>query len=344
MEPDLPTPESGNAYAPPNPLAEPLPGPVVAADAFSSSQSSAQRSAGRPRMWTVFAVVAASIVLFLTASLFFSLLAILVVHGRLDMATLSDPQNLADVSRSRIGLFIMVVMPQFALVVPAVVAAFASPTPVTQRLSLVRGHWPVWVWFAAALATPLVGLFSSMVCGLFLSESEGLKAMSEIFRDHGASGFLIPLSLMIGLTPAICEELLFRGYVQTRLTKTMHPLLGILIASFLFAVFHLDYVHVIAVFPMGVFLGWVSWRSGSLVPAMLGHFVNNVISVVAVVYAPDGEADVFAAPVIAISAAILSLGIVGMSATVTASIAYGPPPTQSPPTEPPGIASAAAVA
>jgi membrane protease YdiL (CAAX protease family) len=339
MEPDLPTPDSDNAYAPPNPLNSPLSGPVVAVDTFSSTQ----RLTARPRMWTVFAVVVASIVFFLSASLFFSLLAILVVHGSLDMTTLSNAQNLADVSRSRIGLFIMVVMPQFALVLPAVVAAFASPTPFTRRLSLVRGHWPVWVWFAAALATPLVGLFSSMVCGLFLSESEGLKAMSEIFRDHGASGFLIPLSLMIGLTPAICEELLFRGYVQTRLTKSMHPLLGILIASFLFAVFHLDYVHVIAVFPMGVFLGWVSWRSGSLVPAMLGHFVNNVISVVAVVYAPDGEADVFAAPVIAISAAIVSLGIVGMSATVTASIAYGPPTTQSPPTESLGGASAATV-
>ena len=37
---------------------------------------------------------------------------------------------------------------------------------------------------------------------------------------------------MIGLTPAICEELLFRGYIQTRLTQAMHPIFGILIASF----------------------------------------------------------------------------------------------------------------
>jgi membrane protease YdiL (CAAX protease family) len=165
-----------------------------------------------------------------------------------------------------------------------------------------------------------------MMCGLFLSESESLKEMSQIFRDHGASGFLIPLSMMIGLTPAVCEELLFRGYIQTRLTQAFHPIFGILIASFLFAIFHMDFVHVIAVFPMGVFLGWVSWRSGSLFPAMMGHFVNNVISVVAVVMAPEGETDVLAAPAIAISLAIIALGIAGMSATVTASIAFGPPP------------------
>ena len=165
-----------------------------------------------------------------------------------------------------------------------------------------------------------------MVCGLFLEESESLKEMSQIFRDHGASGFLIPLSLMIGMTPAVCEELLFRGYLQTRLAASLNPLAGILISSGMFAAFHLDFVHVIAVFPMGLFLGWVSWRSGSLIPAMMGHFVNNFISVVAVVMAPEGQADVLAAPAIAISLTIIALGILGMSATVTASIAFGPPP------------------
>lgn len=288
--------------------------------------SPASAMASRIRLWPVFLVVVASILTFLVASAVFALLAVFLVHGELSMEMLQDTSKIMEVSRDRLGLFIMVVLPQFALVVPAVIAAWMSPTPWMRRLSLVRGHWPIWVWFAAAFATPLVGLASSMVCGMFLSESESLKEMSQIFRDHGASGFLIPLSLMIGLTPAVCEELLFRGYIQTRLTQAMHPIFGILIASLLFSLFHMDFVHVIAVFPMGVFLGWVSWRSGSLIPAMMGHFVNNVISVVAVVMAPDGEADVLAAPVIAVSLGIISLGIVGMSATVTASIAFGPPP------------------
>ena len=72
-----------------------------------------------------------------------------------------------------------------------------------------------------------------------------------MFRSHGQNGFLFPLALMIGATPAICEELLFRGYIQTRLVRSLGPLLGVGIASFLFAAFHLDLVHVIAVFPLG---------------------------------------------------------------------------------------------
>ncbi len=317
MEPNLPTPDSGQDM----PQADlEVPGHL---DQLVYSAGSIRP---RARIWPLPLVLVASIMTFLVASAVFFLLAVFVVQGELSMDVLRDKAKLMEVCRDRVGLFLMVVMPQSALVLPAIVAARMSPTPLMQRLSLVRGHWPIWVWFAAALATPLVGLASSMVCGLFLSESESLKEMSQIFRDLGKSGFLLPLSLMIGLTPAVCEEVLFRGYFQTRLTQAMHPIFGILIASFFFAAFHMDLVHVIAVFPMGVFLGWVSWRSGSLIPAMMGHLVNNVISVVMVVMEPDGEAGMFEAPAVAVSLAIIALGIAGMSATVTASIAFGPPP------------------
>jgi membrane protease YdiL (CAAX protease family) len=158
-----------------------------------------------------------------------------------------------------------------------------------------------------------------------MTESASLKMMSDVFRNHGQTGFVIPLALMIGATPAICEELLFRGYLQTRLVKSAGPAIGIIIASILFAVFHMDFVHVIAVFPLGLFLGWISWRSASLFPAMIGHFVNNVISVLAVVYAPEEQADVLAIPAIIVSLSIIGLGMIGMAVVIVASVLYGRP-------------------
>ncbi len=146
---------------------------------------------------------------------------------------------------------------------------------------------------------------------MFVEESENLKMMSEIFRGHGRTGFMIPLSLMIGLTPAICEELLFRGYVQTRLTRTAGAAMGILLSSVLFAAFHMDFVHSVAVFPLGLFLGFVAWRSGSIFPAMLGHFLNNVTSVIAVILAPQGESDVLALPIAMVSLSVIGTGIIG---------------------------------
>ena len=158
----------------------------------------------------------------------------------------------------------------------------------------------------------------------FMSESESLKEMTSIFKTHGESGFLIPLALMIGLTPAICEELLFRGYMQTRLVKSFGASAGIFVSSALFALLHMDFVHVIAVFPLGLFLGWVTWRSGSLFPAILGHFVNNSISVVLAVHASENDPTQIPAPALAFVAAILALGAAGFAATCYAAVSYRP--------------------
>jgi hypothetical protein len=82
---------------------------------------------------------------------------------------------------------------------------------------------------------------------------------------------------------------------------------------------------VVAVFPLGLFLGWVTWQSGSLFPAMLGHFVNNVISVVAVVLSPEDDPEVLALPTIAFTLAILGIGVLGMTSVLVASVMYRKP-------------------
>ena len=98
-------------------------------------------------------------------------------------------------------------------------------------------------------------------------------------------GFGIGVSLLcFAALPAFSEEWLFRGYVQTRLAQRWSPWLAILVSSLLFAVFHGDPVHVIFVFPIGLWLGYISWRSGSIIPAMLAHAYNNSLSLIGAVY------------------------------------------------------------
>ncbi|MGB7328137.1 MAG: CPBP family intramembrane glutamic endopeptidase [Rubripirellula sp.] len=299
--------------------------PIVAVLVDPPPDESSVRSNLRPRWWTPLVVIAASGAAFLLASTVLALAAVWVVFGEVSFEILGSAATMATLFESRWGLLLLFVMPQFALVAVPLAAARLSPEPMARRLGLVRGTWPTWAWIGSALATPLIGLVSGILVGLFLDESDGLKEISGVFRTHGQNGFLVPLALMIGVTPAICEEILFRGYIQTRLVRSFSPTIGVFVASFLFAAFHMDLVHVVAVFPLGVFLGMVSYRSGSLFPAMLGHFVNNVISVVMIVMAPEDETDVLAAPAIAVTLSILVVGILGMAATVAAAVMYGPP-------------------
>ncbi|MCA9137227.1 MAG: CPBP family intramembrane metalloprotease [Planctomycetales bacterium] len=271
-----------------------------------------------PRVWPVFGIVGLSWLSFMLCSLVMLVVAIFVVHGEFNPRLMLSADAMSEVSSSRVGLLLLVVFPQLGLVMPSLLAAYLSPVQFGKRLSLVRGHWPLWAWFAAAVTTPLIGWISSIVVGSLMEESENLKMMSDIFRGHGESGFLIPLAFLIGATPAFCEELLFRGYVQTRLNRRVGPAIGIFLSSAMFAIFHMDWIHIIAVFPLGVYLGIIAWRSGSLFPAMLGHFVNNSISVFAVVLGPENM-DQEPSPEMAIFLlSVISMGMFGSVLTAVA--------------------------
>lgn len=263
-------------------------------------------------MLVVAVVMGAATTLYLLTSVASMLLAFWMV-GELSAESAADPEVMSRVMQDRVGIFIAILPPQLSLILVPLAAAFLLPEGPRRGLRLVRGRWPIWVWIAAAAGTPLIGLISSILVSGFATESESLEMFTETFRVHGRSGFLLPIALLIGLAPAVCEELLFRGYLQPRLTRLIPPGMGVILASAMFAVFHLDPVHVIAVFPLGLWLGFLSYRSGSLFPAMIGHFVNNVLSVVSVMAEETGALDI---PDAAISIPILvggGLGLLGVT-------------------------------
>ena len=296
-------------------------------DAASPPQVVATAAPTKPteRWWTSIAVIGVSLLFFLLASVVMMVVATVYVHGIFSIRLLSNPDHLREVTQSPVALFLLIVAPQIALVTPCLIAAYLSPQPMSRRLALVRGNWPVWAWLAAALATPLIGLVSGLVISFFIEESDALREMSEIFRHQGKTGFTAQLILMVALTPALCEELLFRGYVQSRLTRAFPPVMGILFSSLAFAAFHMDPVHIIAVVPLGLFLGWLTWQSGSLFPAMLAHFGNNLVSVLATIIAPTPDSSTLSLPALEFTLAILLLGCIGIVATSVASIVYRRP-------------------
>ncbi len=262
--------------------------PVISSESAGPSSATADSAT---RVWPIPLVIAGSFGVYLLASLFAVMVATFVVEGSDGLEALRDQDRIAAVLRSPLGMTITVVLPQVGMLLPILAAAIASPVPFTTRLGLRRGDWPLGLWLVAALGTPMVGMISSLIVGGLMGESETLEEMSDVFRNLGQAGYLWPLALMIGATPGICEELVFRGYVQTRLVHVGGAGVGILITSVIFAAFHMDWVHSTAVFALGVYLGWIAWAGGSIWPAMLGHFVNNFLSVVAVVVLPEAVTD-----------------------------------------------------
>lgn len=240
----------------------------------------------KPRLWTVFLTTVSATLCYIGISLASLFIAVVVVTAlSVRESTERSPDELMNlVFAHPASIFYLLIPGHVALLGIAIFAATLSPTPFAARLSLNRPTWPWWATVAAVLTAPFLSFLWSMVIFNFVESNAFLEQMKGMFRSTTANfGFGVTL-LCVAVIPAFSEEWLFRGYVQTRIAQRWSPWLAILVSSLLFAVFHLDPVHVLAVFPMGLWLGFISWRYGSIIPAMLAHIYNNTLSLIGVVY------------------------------------------------------------
>ena len=104
-----------------------------------------------------------------------------------------------------------------------------------------------------------------------------LEAMAEVLTADSVERFLW-LLVLAAATPAIAEELLFRGVLLSSLRGRMPELLVVVVTGLIFGLFHLAPQTAFRVLPtawLGMVLAWVVISSGSLPLAMVLHFVNN---------------------------------------------------------------------
>ena len=125
------------------------------------------------------------------------------------------------------------------------------------------------------LSIPLIvaGMLFINLCSEFLGLPD---LMQDTFLGMSRNVFgIISITIMAPLV----EELLFRGAIQGyMLRKGMKPLNAILIASAIFGIVHMNPIQVPFAFAIGMIFGWLYYRTGSVIPGIVGHFINNSIA------------------------------------------------------------------
>ena len=92
--------------------------------------------------------------------------------------------------------------------------------------------------------------------------------------------FLIAL-FVIAVIPAVGEELLFRGLIQNLFAKAFsNHHMAIWLSAFIFGVFHFQFYGVIPRILLGALFGYLYYWSGNLTLAILGHFINNGLTLI----------------------------------------------------------------
>jgi sodium transport system permease protein len=125
-------------------------------------------------------------------------------------------------------------------------------------------------------AIPLVWVLGWLQTFVLPVPWELLEGMQDLITADSAArlGWLL---LMLAVTPAICEEAVFRGVLLGG-TRGLTPWRMVVLNGVVFGTFHLSTETVIRFLPsatLGMVIAWAVWRTGSLFVGILMHFLNN---------------------------------------------------------------------
>lgn len=179
---------------------------------------------------------------------------------------------LARVRRPEVANFFRVQPVPLKQVVPTILAVIALQQLLQGYLLLqeaIPSPFPEWIQRIISDARDAMDLLSS-----------------RIVSAHSPAELLVVV-LVIAVTPAFCEELLFRGLVQRTFEETFRGVGAPVAAGILFGLFHLNPFSLVPLCALGVYFGWMVYRSQNISIAIVAHFVNNLVACLGAYFALD---------------------------------------------------------
>ena len=218
----------------------------------------------RPRLWPVFLSCLAAFVTIIA----FSLLATAFVRSL-------DP----DLSERAVfeglpGLLALTVASYAAFILTALIASGGA---VPASLRLMPGTESGRTLLVMVLGTLALGqTLDSLTMLAGLAQHGNMVTIRRALAQAVGPDLFLAV-IIVGVVAGTAEEMFFRGYMQTRLVQRLPRAAAVSITAFCFGVFHLDWLHGLLALALGLYLGWITELTGSALPAVVCHVINNAL-------------------------------------------------------------------
>ena len=172
------------------------------------------------------------------------------------------------------GIVALLLVTEFVFILaPALGLATSKGFDIGDTFSL---HMPGWRGLLAGLCIGLSAwtIAAGLLIRLLPPPESLVKAMERILMMEQDTAPLWQVLLLVAVTPAICEELFFRGFIQSGFRRLgMWP--AVIATGFLFGLMHSSIYRLMPTFFLGAVFGYAVWRTHSIVVGMLCHALNN---------------------------------------------------------------------
>jgi sodium transport system permease protein len=160
------------------------------------------------------------------------------------------------------------------LLLPTALVAFWMKFSAQKTFSLRMPRWPAIVGAALIGASAWAVLAATVTRFLPPPPEELVETLKKalLFGDKAPPLWLV--LFLTAITPATCEELVFRGFILSGLRR-LGQWPAILVSSLLFGLLHPSIYQFVPSFLLGVVLGWVVWKTGSVFCSIIIHALSN---------------------------------------------------------------------
>lgn len=103
-----------------------------------------------------------------------------------------------------------------------------------------------------------------------------LEQMQPLQAQGMFDWFIIIIGAVI--VASFAEEALFRGFFQVTLEQKGDVTRAVLLSALGWTIIHMNPYWSVQIFVLGVFIGYLAWRSDSIIPPMIVHGTNNLVA------------------------------------------------------------------
>jgi len=191
----------------------------------------------------------------------------------------NQPLDLAEIESNGPLLGVVTAVATIAVIGIVILAVRLSRHSLKNYLAL---RCPSWRGLVLSLMLTALLLLASD----FVTVQSGRDTIPEFMtgiyassRDAG-TGFFILLGVTLVVMAPLGEEVIFRGFFYRGLSNGIGPFAAILVTAATWAALHAQYesFFMAQIFAYGIFLGWMRWRSDSLILVIILHAVINALA------------------------------------------------------------------
>jgi hypothetical protein len=157
----------------------------------------------------------------------------------------------------------------------------------------------IWGVLGAVVLNPFLSYVGDVQV-VVLSEGFGLKEevrqwkalFDDVVEKLASANSVGELALVVGvmaLTPAVCEEVVFRGLIQRNFSRAMSPLRTVIWTGSIFGIYHLNPIQTLPLIAIGMYISYLRQTAGALWLCIVAHFAFNFFSVMGIFILTHGS-------------------------------------------------------